>query len=514
MAARKVYILFIIFTLAFTLFFPRQTACGDEGLGKKVYEIEREMTIDGDYESAIIKFESLLAQHPEDPAVNIGLGLALYGIMEYREAYNRLKRANELGPDRDSAELLDYAISVMDENRDLLWEMEDNKNGIFIIKEEGGETTVDTLAAGHVVLLKELLGDKYYYSAVVAPHIFWLKKNAPDLEGIDAFAADVYYSAMFYQKASEEYEKAIEEDPDNIRFNNTLADCFVAMGDFDSAQGYYEKTVELYKKSGLDTNSPEIKRLKGIIQAMPRKYDDIIGLIKEKRLREAEEICRRRISLNPGDYPAITHLGEIYWEKGNRPAAIKMFRRAMKIAPEYPTPHIFIGRAYFLERKPEKGAAEFDIFIKNMDRLPEMKGKTLDFYISALHYINSFYLDDHMNEKALEGYKKIVELDPEDQEGHYGLAVVYYNHYHNRSKAYASLQKVIELDPSSKMADIAEENIDYIRKVPDSRFTSRARIGAHTAEIERIVRNQAALNWPYATGKKRKTEEDEKDNRK
>ncbi|MBL7158531.1 MAG: tetratricopeptide repeat protein [Candidatus Omnitrophica bacterium] len=183
-----------------------------------------------------------------------------------------------------------------------------------------------------------------------------------------------------------------------------------------------------------------------------------------------EKILREAVAKNPKDYEAATQLGSLYWDVGKRRAAIGLFRKAMKTAPDYPPPYFFLGQAYILERKPEKGFAQFNFFEKKMEALPGIDENAADFYSMALHAISRAYFRMKDYKKAASICKKIIKLNPDNQAAHYNLAVCYYIYYHQRSKAYSELKKVIDIRPSSRIAAKAEFYIDYMRRNPDSRM--------------------------------------------
>jgi len=169
-------------------------------------------------------------------------------------------------------------------------------------------------------------------------------------------------------------------------------------------------------------------------------------------------------------YDAFIRSGRDYWEEGKRRAAIKMFRKAVKLDPEHPLAHFYLGKAYFFEKKPKKGIVEFGIFEEKMDMLSVMDEETLDLYSSFLHDICYIYSTQKLYNEALAVCRKITKLMPDDQKAHYNTAVCYYVSYRNRSRAYSELRRVIEIDPNTRIADMARYYIDYMRRNPDSRI--------------------------------------------
>ncbi len=443
--------------------------CEKAGDGDTMQRLERSMIEKGNFEEASGTLESLAGTSPETARLYLDLGIARYGMMEYDKACEYFKQAEDIGAEKDISDILSFAVSNVENNRDTLEAIEEADRMLRDGREEEG-TLMESMVRGHLAMMHQMLERKYYYPAFITPHVIWLKENTHDLPGLYTLSADIYYSAMFYDKAAEDYEKAIEDDPENARLYRSYADCLVAKGDYAAADERYRDAIGLYLRQGLKADSAEIKRLMEIKAALPKRYEDISTLVEQGRFTEAEEMCRKRISLNPSDYAAITQLGEIYWKKGDRRAAIKLFRKVVRRAPDYPTAHFYLGKAYFFERKHEKALKEFDVFKEKMDLMPEMSEETVDFYVAALHYISYMYSTLKRYGDVMKENKKILDLRPGDQTAHFNAAVCYYRYYHNLSKAYGELNKVIGIDPASDTADKARYFMDYMRSNPDSRL--------------------------------------------
>lgn len=433
--------------------------CGDESLSSLIENIEKSMLMDGNYKEVSGELDTLLEKYPKDARIYMNLAVAHYGLMEYERSYEYFKKSEEMNNADEFKELRVYSLSKIEKNRMVLNTIEKSEDRNLIM-------------SGHLVMLNKLMSAKYYYPAIVMPHIMWLKQNTPDVPGINELAGNVYYSAFVYEKAIENYEEAAKTDPENIQLYKTIADCQIAIGRFDKADENYDKAIDMYLKKGIKKDDPEVSRLKKIKQALPKRYEDVSGLIKRGDFIEAEEICRRRISLNPGDYAAITQLGQVFWEKKNKKSAVKLFRKVIKMAPDYPIARLWMGKSYFFEQKFEKGIEEFFIFKEKMRTLPKMDKDTIDFYVSSLHYLCYMYSTVKQHDKALEECREILKIKPEDQIAHYNMAVSYYIYYHNRYQAYSELQKVIDIDSNTRLADMAKYYIDYMRKNLDSRVMS------------------------------------------
>ncbi len=464
MKLKKAFIL-MFFVVLFFLAVRSLSALSPDNM-EKVGQVSRGMIEEGDYAKALEELIAITAREPDAPELKIATALAKYGLMEYGGSYNDFKSALENGSAANK-KFASYAVTNLEKNMDILKNIENAKNALTT---QGGDAAhAESIAAGHILVLDRILNEGRYYAPMALAHIFWLKKNMPDMPGLNKLSGDVYYSAMVYHKAVENYERAVLEDRDNAVLARVLGDCYVATGNFEKAQDVYGKAVGIYRKNGLDDTSEEIRGITKISQSLPRKYEDIAELINKGSYAEAEEICKKRISLNGADYAAITQLGEIYWQTGKRKNAIKLFRKVVNMAPEYPTAHLFLGKAYFFERKADKGFAEFAVFKEKMALLPEMDGDTADFYIGSMHYLSYIYSTLKRYDDVMSECRNILKIKPDDQQAHYNMAVCYYVYKHNLPKAYDSLRKVIEIGPDTRLGENAKVYIGYIRRNPDSR---------------------------------------------
>ena len=192
-----------------------------------------------------------------------------------------------------------------------------------------------------------------------------------------------------------------------------------------------------------------------------------------KNHSEHDKIDKIKIVIreDPADVGSMNELGELYWRSGKRRAAIKLFRRAIKTAPDYPPPYFWIGRAYYLENKYDKAIYHFTIFEEEMDQLVDSGTINNKYYNSKLNYIAYMYLSLKRHKEAIKRYKKMLRLVPEDQRAHYNLASCYYQYSNKPSSAYKELRKAIEIDTDRTLTNKAEFFIEFIRNNPDPRYS-------------------------------------------
>jgi tetratricopeptide (TPR) repeat protein len=429
--------------------------------------LERDMIASGDYAGTLSKLKELEKEDPRNDAVLLAIGEAYYGLSDYEKARDHFEMVLEGDAGKERKDIAQYGLSLIRDNISPLSTIETSTQELALAKGESSrEEIVDGLNSAHIVVLDSIMRKKYYYAVFVIPHLKWLRENYPEMEEVDRIMADVYYSAYLYKPAAEYYRQCLLSDPDDPVLQRKTADAYVGAGDYSSARSFYGHLADTYEK---EREFGEAEKIRDIIGALPGSYEDIEQAISEGDTREAESICRRRLSLNPSDHVALTQLGRIYWKTDRRRDAIGFFRKALRIAPDYPIARLFLGKAYFFERKPEKGLQQFEIFKEKMDLLPELSREAKRNYIHNLHYICYIYYTRKDYEKTMAECRKILDLDPGDLRAHLNLGVCYYVHLHNKSKAYSRFKKVLEEAPGSKEAGSARYYIDYMRRNPDHR---------------------------------------------
>ena len=439
---------------------------------QKIKESQDKMLGQGDYDTSFLELMELKQFYPDMPEILIALGVAEYGRMNYSEARIFFEQGISSGAKGKTKEMLKFILERMSENHDILSIIEADNDYREMVGESEREELIDKLNASHIVALNSQLEEGHYYVFTIIPHLLWLRDNFGEVDNIHKILAEVYYTSYRYSDAARNYLIELKKDPTNADVCMKLADSYVGAGDFESARKYYDVLIKIYSEKKDGKKDALIHRIKSIKQALPESYKDIAEMIIAKKFIKAEQLAKERINLNPGDYIAIMQLGRIYWDRGEKKKAITLFRKVSRIAPDYPTAHLFLGKAYFFERKPEKAIKEFEVFKEKMELVPEMDEETTDIYIQNLHYICYMYYTQRRYAEAMAECNKILNMRPEDQRAHYNLAVCFYVYKHSRAKAYSRLQEIIEIDPDTVIADQARYYIDYIRRNPDSRVAS------------------------------------------
>ncbi len=181
--------------------------------------------------------------------------------------------------------------------------------------------------------------------------------HCPDL--IDAYLGEalIYEVEKEYEKAIETTKKVITVDPSHISAHSNIADLLVKLGQYDQAEKWAQKTVELIEASGDTMGIENAYDLLGNIYRLNTKYPQAIAYLKRavsiaplqrtnwgllaetfalnRQIREAEEALLDALNLpfNAMDKVELYgKLGYIYVFSGQYDSAIKAFQNARDIS--------------------------------------------------------------------------------------------------------------------------------------------------------------------------------------
>lgn len=203
-------------------------------------------------------------------------------------------------------------------------------------------------------------------------------------------------------------------------------------------------------------------------QARLSDYSDVVTLLSDGRLDEAESELNKAIKNNDKDVRAMALRGEVARRKGENSKSLKFLNKAIAADPDYPEAYLYKGKTLFAMQKFDEMSAQFDMYVCRTDQNLN-DGTTKRIYISNLHEICGIYFGLKMRENIKRVLDVILKLSPNDQAAIYNLGIYYYEYERDRSAAYGSFKKVIEADPDSMIASKAKYAIEFMRENPDPR---------------------------------------------
>ena len=259
-----------------------------------------------------------------------------------------------------------------------------------------------------------------------------------------------YFETRLINKAIAEFKKALplfKEDQKQRK-----AETYVTLANAYNRKGIHKAAITACKKAmEIDPNLANAHynlgfayREEGNDELAKQEFALYDELLKQEG--EYIEIPEKPTSEEIDKY--IT-LGDNYFKEGKFDEAITEYKKALEIKPRDDILNK-LGQAHQQKRlagKSEEQPAKIDTF-KSKKTLDEMPGleREQDLSIEELYDRGISYYDKGMIDKAIEEFKEVLELDPDDIETHYHLG----NAYADKEmfdEAISIYKKVIEKNP-------------------------------------------------------------------
>ncbi len=186
----------------------------------------------------------------------------------------------------------------------------------------------------------------------------------------------------------------------------------------------------------------------------PDTLRDIPLRVQLEGLAPGPRIAYLRYLLEQGtvDPEIYFQLGVAFHETDEPDSAIRYYRKAASISPEYSKAYVNIGVLY---DDQGKSAEALEMFEKGIAANPN------DVLAHAHAAFIRFLFKDYTT--AREHISRALEIDPNDPQAHFYLAIFFWESTMYR-EALIEWERVIALDPETFLARKAQENIVLLQK--------------------------------------------------
>jgi tetratricopeptide (TPR) repeat protein len=244
------------------------------------------------------------------------------------------------------------------------------------------------------------------------------KQLFKDNEFVFYFLGQAFAKEKNYEKAIENYEKAISINPNNIDFHNDLGTVF-------SISGNRKKAIETYEN---------------IISITPEKAKSYfnLGIVYSEfsDFKNAIINIKKAISINPDEVDYYISLGEVFRMKENYAEAIKYYKKAISIDPNIADVYNNFGVICRFQKNYKKA-------IKNYKKAISINPNDESFYFN----LGLVYKAKESYKKAIKNYKKAISINQKKASYYYSLAEVY-ELLENHDRAILNFKKAILLKPT------------------------------------------------------------------
>jgi tetratricopeptide (TPR) repeat protein len=160
---------------------------------------------------------------------------------------------------------------------------------------------------------------------------------------------------------------------------------------------------------------------------LARRYKELAGVYNRGDYvdRSISEY-KLAIAADPESLFLRVELAELYWRVTRNTEAVKEAEDVLKTDPNYPDAHRLLARIYYHmlgENQAEKVNKDaLSKAIEHMEALARLQPSDMDTWQS----LGRLYKLNNQPEKALEAFKKVLNVDPDSKEGLSSLAQIYF----------------------------------------------------------------------------------------
>ena len=225
----------------------------------------------------------------------------------------------------------------------------------------------------------------------------------------------VYFDDKKYDLAINDFNKAIEINPDYFASYNNRGNVYSEQGKSEKAIEEYSKAIELNPKFALAYKN------RGLV------------FMKEKRNSEALKDFTKAIELNVDHEDAYINRGNLFRDEERNADAVNDYNKAIGINPFSAQAYFNRSILYMKERKHEEA-------LKDFNKAIELKSNFAEAYVSRGNY----FRDSNRNEEALRDYEKAIKINPALSTAYFNRGILYTNQQ-RIDEALGDLNKAIEL---------------------------------------------------------------------
>jgi len=176
-------------------------------------------------------------------------------------------------------------------------------------------------------------------------------------------------------EAQEIYLKILENDPKNAEALDFLGLVFLAKGEFNKAEDYIKKAIDLNPNNYFCGNlakvyfhkkefNKTIDMYKLLLETDSNNVDYLFNLaLSYKNIQEhnlAIEYYNKLLEIRPNMYEAFFNIASIYFDLGETDLAIKYYNKILETDPDDNEATYFIALAYMKNREYSKGWKFFE----------------------------------------------------------------------------------------------------------------------------------------------------------
>ncbi len=233
-----------------------------------------------------------------------------------------------------------------------------------------------------------------------------------------ASIANTCFSQALWDKAIENYQRALELFPDSAETYRDMAVCYLRKNLPDKAIKALESALKL------SPNSATIHHILGNAYALANQYRQSIAAYK------------KAVQLSPKFPEAWYNMGLAYEKMTMPDQAVAAFQMAIEVNPEYCPAYLALGNIHLEQGKVQESIRWYREAIKHDPNL-----------VSAYYNLGRAYYEAKDLDNAISCYQKAIKLNPKHAGAWYNLGIAYRDKG-QKDKAVEALEQAVALNPN------------------------------------------------------------------
>jgi tetratricopeptide (TPR) repeat protein len=294
----------------------------------------------------------------------------------------------------------------------------------------------------------------------------------PNNSLIHSEMADTYYRNRRGREAIEAAEKAVQADRNNIEAHKILSTIYTAMlGNGNNQQ-----------PPPADTLNKAVREFEEIIRIDPAETQAYMMLGQLYQIRnepdKAADVYKKYLGMEPGSEQGLVALAKLQIDAGNDQEAVALLQKFVAERPDSNTAHETLGQAYTnLQQFKEAAEAYRKALELDADNLELKKSRA-----------QALFFSDQLNESAVL-YQELLRAEPDD-----GIALLRLGQIYRRQMKYALARQYME-KAIAMFADSVEVQFNFVLLERDE-----GRLQDAVVRIAGILKTGEKPNGRYSEG--------------
>jgi tetratricopeptide (TPR) repeat protein len=288
-------------------------------------------------------------------------------------------------------------------------------------------------------------------------------KLAPNDAVVQFKLGEAYERIGNVAQAMEEYRSVLAKKPDLPSAMIALADASLKAGNYDESIRWYREIIRrqpsnaaAYANIGLayggrNLRREEIENYRSALKLNPHdtitRFNLAVAYEKENQDQNAQEEYLQVLKQRPGDLDAASRLANIYFNHKRYDQAIRIYERIVKGSPKKASIYANLGFAYGELKKYKSSAENYEKALSSGNKDPQVRynlaatydklkrtNQSINAYeklaavqptVEILNILAQHYVSEKHYEKAIQTYRKLINLEPRKATHYINLGQIY-----------------------------------------------------------------------------------------